>query len=181
MELGFASHEYFTRTFKTTFGMTPEKYRKNPLQLNRMTKPELLLHYTLVDEGVPLIVDGIVLEVNRRQLTTLSNLLVLKKRCLYSSWKVWEQSLVLILWTRFGGIFKKKEDKLLSSSDAAEIGVAHPCADTGYFLYFAEAKTDKANIPNGYTGWEEASKFIHILSGARAASKAIHPECVVPL
>ena len=35
--------------------------------MNYMTKPELLLHYTLIDEGVPLITDGIVLEINRKQ------------------------------------------------------------------------------------------------------------------
>ena len=27
LELGFTSHEHFTRTFKETFGMTPEEYR----------------------------------------------------------------------------------------------------------------------------------------------------------
>lgn len=66
--LGFSSHEHFTRTFKDTFGMTPEAYRRHPQALNRMTKPELLLRYALIDEGVPLITDGIVLEVNRRRL-----------------------------------------------------------------------------------------------------------------
>ena len=67
VELGFSSHEHFSRTFKSTFGMTPEESRSHPKTLNRMTKPELLLHYTLIDEGVPLITDGIVLEINRRQ------------------------------------------------------------------------------------------------------------------
>lgn len=32
-----------------------------------MTKPELLLYYTLIDEGVPLITNGIALEINRRK------------------------------------------------------------------------------------------------------------------
>ena len=68
LDLGFSSHEHFTRTFKDTFGMIPDEYRKNPTTLNRMTKPELLLHYVLIDEGVPLITDGIVLEINRQQL-----------------------------------------------------------------------------------------------------------------
>ncbi|MFQ8600395.1 MAG: AraC family transcriptional regulator, partial [Oscillospiraceae bacterium] len=35
--------------------------------MNRMTKPELSLHYTLIDENVPLITDGITLEIGRRQ------------------------------------------------------------------------------------------------------------------
>ena len=58
VELGFSSHEHFSRTFKSTFGMTPEEYRSHPKTLNRMTKPELLLHYTLIDEGVPLITES---------------------------------------------------------------------------------------------------------------------------
>lgn len=69
LDLGFSSHEHFTRTFKDTFGLTPDDYRKNPVALNRMTKPELLLHYTLIDEGVPLITEGIVLEINRKEIT----------------------------------------------------------------------------------------------------------------
>lgn len=48
--------------------MTPGEYRKNPITLNRMTKPELSLQYTLIDEGVPLITEGIVLGVNRQKL-----------------------------------------------------------------------------------------------------------------
>ena len=67
IELGFATHEHFTRTFMNTFGLTPEEYRKNPIVLNYMTKPELLLNYVLVDEGVPLVTEGIVIEIHREQ------------------------------------------------------------------------------------------------------------------
>ena len=66
LDLGFSSHEHFTRTFKATFGITPEEHRKNPKTMNRMTKPELLLNYILIDEGVPLIADGIIIEINRK-------------------------------------------------------------------------------------------------------------------
>lgn len=66
VELGFNSHEHFTRVFKESFGMTPQEYRKDPKTLNYMTKPELLLNYVLIDEGVPIVTEGIVLEINRR-------------------------------------------------------------------------------------------------------------------
>jgi AraC family transcriptional regulator len=50
--------------------MTPEEYRANPVPLNHFQKPELLLNYVLVDEGVPLIANSIVLEVTRKKLST---------------------------------------------------------------------------------------------------------------
>ena len=32
LDVGFSSHETLTRTFKSTYGMTPEEYRENPLR-----------------------------------------------------------------------------------------------------------------------------------------------------
>jgi len=66
LEHGFNSHEYFTKTFKSAFGITPEEYRNNPVRLNQVMKPDLLLGYTMVDENVPLVTDGIVLEISRK-------------------------------------------------------------------------------------------------------------------
>lgn len=68
LENGFSSHEILTRSFKDAFGMTPEEYRANPVRLNNFVKPQLLLNYTLIDEDVPLIADGIVLEVTRKKI-----------------------------------------------------------------------------------------------------------------
>jgi len=68
LEYGFNSHEYFTKTFKSAFGITPEEYRNNPVRLNQITKPDLLLSYTMVDENVPLITEDIVLEISRKKI-----------------------------------------------------------------------------------------------------------------
>lgn len=155
VELGFSSHEHFTRTFKDTFGMTPEQYRKNPLPLNRMTKPELLLHYTLVDEDVPLITDGIVLEVNRRKLTQPIRFAGLEKKMPVQFVEgLGRESGVDPLDTLWREFHEKKESLLQLNADAEEIGAAYPCDDAGYFLYFAGAKTDRTDIPRGYAGWE---------------------------
>jgi len=69
LEYGFNSHEHFTKTFKSAFGITPEEYRNNPVRLNQIIKPDLLLGYTMIDENVPLITDGIVLEISRKTTT----------------------------------------------------------------------------------------------------------------
>jgi AraC family transcriptional regulator len=66
LDHGFGSHETFTRAFKEAYGMTPEQYREHPVMLNHFDKPDLLLNYIMIDEGVPLISDGLVLEFNRK-------------------------------------------------------------------------------------------------------------------
>lgn len=66
MEYGFSSHETYTRAFKETYGITPSQYRDKPVRLQNFDRPDLLLSYVVIDEGVPLISEGLVLEMNRR-------------------------------------------------------------------------------------------------------------------
>ncbi|MEO3944680.1 helix-turn-helix domain-containing protein [Gorillibacterium sp. CAU 1737] len=68
VEHGFCSHETFTRSFKATYGITPAQYRETPVGLDHFDKPDLLLNYVMIDEGVPLVSDGLVLEMNRKTL-----------------------------------------------------------------------------------------------------------------
>ena len=68
LEYGFSSHANFTRAFKETYGITPESYRRDLPMLNTFDKPEVSMNYVLVDEGVPLVVGNIVLEIQRKTL-----------------------------------------------------------------------------------------------------------------
>ena len=65
LDNGFSNHETFSRAFKEAYGFTPAQYRDNPVLLNNFNKPDLLLGYVMIDEGVPLITGGIVLEIGR--------------------------------------------------------------------------------------------------------------------
>ncbi|MDQ0359887.1 AraC family transcriptional regulator [Breznakia pachnodae] len=62
----FSNHANYSRAFKDVYGVTPDECRKNKIPLNHFVKPELLLNYVMMDEGVPLITDGIVIEITRR-------------------------------------------------------------------------------------------------------------------
>lgn len=68
MDFGFNSHEVFTKNFKEIYGITPENYRKNEVVLTDFLKPELSIDYTLVDEGVPLLVNDLVLEIYQQKI-----------------------------------------------------------------------------------------------------------------
>lgn len=155
LALGFSSHEHFSRTFKDTFAMTPEEYRKNPRTMNRMTKPELQLQYTLVDEGVPLITEGIVLEVSRRQLIQPIHFIGLEKKMPVQFVDgLGTESGIDPLDTLWRNFHHKKRSELGINDDAEEIGVAYPCDDSGYFNYFAGTKAGTEVSHNGYKSWE---------------------------
>lgn len=63
---GFNSHAHFTRVFKQVYGLTPDYYRNHSISLDHFVKPNLLLKYTMIDIGVPIIVEDMVLEINEQ-------------------------------------------------------------------------------------------------------------------
>lgn len=66
LSCGFSGHGHFSRVFKEVYHITPDEYRKGNYHLDCFAKPDLLLNYVIVDEGVPLIVMDMVLEINRQ-------------------------------------------------------------------------------------------------------------------
>jgi len=155
LELGFSSHEHFTRTFKDTFDMTPEEYRNSPKSLNRMTKPRLLLKYTLVDEDTPLIADDIILEITRRQIAESEFFIGLEKKMPVQFVEgLGIESGVDPLETIWKTFHEQKSTISVLTVDGDELGVSYPCSEEGYFNYFAGAKAEYAAAPDGYKVWE---------------------------
>lgn len=68
LDFGFESHETFTRAFREAYGLTPEEYRGSPRPMSHFIMPDLSLKYSLVEENVPLMADGVLLEVTRQRL-----------------------------------------------------------------------------------------------------------------
>lgn len=142
LELGFETHEHFSRTFKNTYGMTPTEYRKSPQTLNRMTKPELLLNYLLIDEGVPLITDGIVIEINRKHFDQdVTYIGFTKKLPLEYGAGLGSDpgiDVLSILWEEVHEYKKQLQGMEVGSE---EVGVMLPCFEEGFYHYFAGIRT----------------------------------------
>lgn len=138
LELGFETHEHFSRTFKNTYGMTPNEYRRNPQILNHMTKPDLLLNYVLIDEGVPLITNGIVIEINRKYLDLdVTYIGFTKKLPLeYGAGLGVDPGVDIlgILWEEIHA-YKNQVQEMVEGSE--EVGVMLPCSEKGFYNYFA--------------------------------------------
>lgn len=156
LELGFETHEHFSRIFKNTYGMTPNEYRKNPQTLNRMTKPELLLNYVNIDEGVPLITDGIVIEINRKHFDQdVTYIGFTKKLPLeYGAGLGTDPGVDVLgnLWDEVHAYKKQVKEMVISQE---EVGVMLPCSENGFFNYFAgiHANTNDSKTQSKIDQW----------------------------
>lgn len=155
LDCGFGSHETFTRAFKEAYKMTPEDYRGHPVMLNQFDKPDLLLNYTMIDEGVPLISDGLVLEFNRK--TILEPILFMgvtgiipiegqmplgEATGVDMPGEVWEK-------------FHKEKHLIPRVKDSRELGVAYlGDVPEGYFTYFAGAEVAQGAKDACFVNWE---------------------------
>ncbi|SDY29385.1 AraC family transcriptional regulator [Tindallia californiensis] len=155
LEVGFSSHESFTRSFKEAYEVTPDQYRRKPTRLNHFSKPELLLNYTMIEIDVPLITEGIVLEITRKSVKLpevyigLSSPIPSDKAPvgfvtgIDSPGSVWDS-------------FHKHKVRLRNEIDlGVEVGVSfNEGKKDGEFNYFAGAVTkNDLDIPEGFDKW----------------------------
>ena len=134
-EVGFENHETFTRAFKRTYGLTPEQYRTAPVLLSHFRKPDLSMQYRLVDIAVPLVADGVVLEMRDEGLSS-PRYFAGVTRAVPVDFSPGVDNLVA-LWNQFHRI-KAAETRFLPGGP--ELGVSYPGPDDGTFTYFAGAE-----------------------------------------
>lgn len=155
MDYGFSSHANFTRAFKEAYGITPDEYRTSGVHLNQFVKPELILNYVMVDENVPLVTDGIVLEVTRKQLAMPRTFIGIAKEIPISELMGGTDTSVSFaskLWNEFHEV-KPKIPYLLA--DGNEFGALYMGeAKEGYCTYMAGAEAEHGSTTEGFTVFE---------------------------
>ncbi len=155
LNCGFSSHETFTKAFKEAYGMTPEAYREHPVMLNQFDKPDLLLNYIIIDEGVPLISDGLVLEINRKTLEHPIFFLGVTGILPIEGQMPLGESTGVDIPGEVWGTFHRIKQSLPRLQSGRELGVAYMGdAPAGCFIYFAGAEVDQGADDPGYTKWE---------------------------
>lgn len=156
LEHGFNSHEHFTKTFKSAFGITPEEYRDNPVHLNRVMKPELLLNYTMIDENVPLITDDIVIEITRKKLTLPENYVGISGKVSVDQASFGGTTGVSGPGRIWDSFHKQKSELSCLFPNGTELGASVMNEDNdGTFNYFAGALAcNNATVSNGFTAWQ---------------------------
>ncbi|PJJ29102.1 LOW QUALITY PROTEIN: AraC family transcriptional regulator [[Clostridium] celerecrescens 18A] len=155
MEFGFGSHVTFTRAFKETYGITPSQYRDKPIGLQNFDKPDLSLGYIVVDEGVPLISDGLVLEMNRKFLEEPINFLGVTGYYPFRYGKMFGErtgvDMVGEIWDRFFRVLPN----ITHISEGRWVGVSyHGDAPNGYSSYFVGAEVNNGQKKPGFTNWQ---------------------------
>lgn len=156
LEFGFNSHEFFTKTFKSAFGITPEEYREHPVHLIQVMQPNLLLNYTMVDEGVPIITDDIVIEIVRKKLDMPESYAGISGKLPVDQAAFGEMTSIggpAKIWDDF-----HRQKNMLSCliPNGLELGASMLNDENdGTFIYFAGAAAHKSTpVPNGFTFWE---------------------------
>ena len=155
VEYGFGCRETFTRTFKEAYGIAPQHFRDEPVELMHFVKPDLLLNYTMVDEGVPLISEGMVLEYNRMFLEEPINFLGVTGPCSFTKGKMLGEKTGIdeagAVWETFNGVQKE----LPGISGGRMLGLSYPGnAPPGYFTYFAGAEVEPGMSDSRFVSWQ---------------------------
>lgn len=170
LDCGFGSHEVFSRTFKDAYGMTPAGFREAPVALNQFDKPDLLLNYVLIDEGVPLISEGLVLEMNCRHLGEPVRFMGISGAVpIDGQMPLGEATGVDIpgeIWERF----HREKHRIPRIADSREVGVAYMGdAPEGCFTYFTGAEVAAGAGNDGFITWELPARE-YVVCGFEAES-----------
>jgi AraC family transcriptional regulator len=148
LDFGFNNHETFTRAFKDAYGVTPEDYRAKPCQLSHFFMPDISMNYRLVDENVPLVADGIVLEIRRTNM---------KSDRLFAGYSIQNPISDIpgidYLGQQWDRLHKEKLRIPYLLSEGNEVGVSYPGEREDCFTYFSGAEVQSYRDQSEFTSW----------------------------
>ncbi|MCL2188303.1 MAG: AraC family transcriptional regulator [Defluviitaleaceae bacterium] len=151
---GFGGHEVFTRTFKNAYGITPTEYRESDVRLNVFIKPNLAMGYTLIDLDVPLIAEGLVLEMNRRTLTAPIHFMGVQGYASIAKQFPNGEATGISEPGEIWRLFNEAEAQIPNKPNGRKIGVAyHGDAPAGSFSYFVGAEVEEGVSHPNYKIW----------------------------
>ena len=154
MEFGFSSHANFTRVFKETYGITPEKYRENPVILNQFVKPDLLLNYVEIQENMPIITQDMVIEIMKRKLNKPRIFMGIEREVPIEQLMGGNTTGIASasnLWSEF---HKKKKQIPYVLKHGNELGALYMAdAKQGNCMYMAAAEVEKESEIEGFTSF----------------------------
>lgn len=139
LDYGFSSHSNFTRAFKETYHITPKEYRNTLPMLNTFEKPDLSMSYTMIDEGVPLLVGNIVLEITRKTLRNKEIYLGLETKVGITEHTPAGESTGVDIPGQLWSLYHAEKISISSCFDEdIELGMSHSADPIhGTFTYFA--------------------------------------------
>jgi len=154
IECGFSGRETFSRAFKEAYGLSPSEYRSSPVALDNFDKPNLLLNYVMVDEGVPLITEGIVLEYSRKILDEPVHFLGIEDIWQFQQGKMLGERPAVsgpaAIWDKF----HKIQSEIPHMLCGRRIGVSyHGGAPEGYSTYFVGTEVQGETIESDFASW----------------------------
>ena len=159
MNYGFGSHVTYTRAFTKTYGITPSQYRSNCISLQNFEKPDLLLSYLVINEGVPLISDGLVLEMNRKFLDEPIDFLGVIGYYAFRSGKMLGEKTGVDMIGDIWHQFYKKLPNIPHIPEGRQIGVSFKGdAPEGYSSYFIGVETNNVETDHNFIYWQLPSR-----------------------
>lgn len=124
---GYQSHSSFTTAFKETYGIAPQVYRNTSVVLDTFLMPELSLGYALAEEGVPLVAEGMVLEIERKELSQGVWFVGHSRHAEVAGLGQPKVNLLAPMWDDL---------PTLPGEDVVGVDILTPCEDPAYFEYF---------------------------------------------
>ncbi|BCJ95826.1 AraC family transcriptional regulator [Anaerocolumna cellulosilytica] len=143
LKYGFETHETFSRSFKEAYKITPSEYRANPVVLHHVIQPDIKLQYTVLDEDIPVVTNGIVLEITR---FTLESPKYFAGLTIDAKMEAPEVDPLSEVWNKLHEMMPNMKNLI---PEGYEIGISTNMGNKNQFTYYAGVETTEPAVIEG--------------------------------